>query len=158
MQPEPQKEHAWLRQFEGEWVFEGECEMGPGQPPMKTTGREKVRSLGGLWIVADSVHGSPEHGESQAVLTIGYDPEKGRFVGSYIASMMKMMWIYEGRLDDAGRVLTLDCEGPDMTGGGERIPYQDIYEIADANTRLFRSRVFKDGEWREFMRGAYRRV
>lgn len=32
---EPQKEHEWLNKLVGNWTFEAECFMGPGQPTMK---------------------------------------------------------------------------------------------------------------------------
>ena len=40
MKAEPQKEHQWLEQLLGEWTYEAEMQMGPGQPPMKSTGKE----------------------------------------------------------------------------------------------------------------------
>jgi hypothetical protein len=46
MEAKPQKEHEWLHKLVGEWSFEGECGMGPDQPPMKSTGTETVRSAG----------------------------------------------------------------------------------------------------------------
>jgi hypothetical protein len=53
MDAEPQKEHQWLDKFVGEWISEVECIMGSDQPPSKTQGTEIVRSLGGLWVVAE---------------------------------------------------------------------------------------------------------
>ena len=55
---EPQKEHQWLHKLVGKWTFEGECSMGPDQPPMKNTGKETVRSLGGLWTTIGRFHHS----------------------------------------------------------------------------------------------------
>jgi hypothetical protein len=48
----PQSEHAWLEQFVGEWDVQSECRMSPGEPPQKSTGRMRCRSLGGLWLIA----------------------------------------------------------------------------------------------------------
>ena len=53
MKVEPQKEHQWLQKLVGTWSHEGECMMGPDQPPMKSSGSETVRSLGGLWTVGE---------------------------------------------------------------------------------------------------------
>ena len=47
-------------------------------------------------------------------MTLGYDPVQKRFVGTFIGSMMTHMWIYNGTLDAAGKVLTLDTEGPGL--------------------------------------------
>lgn len=45
------------------------------------------------------------------IMTIGYDPHRQRFVGTFVASMMTHLWMYEGALDDGERVLTLETEG-----------------------------------------------
>ena len=36
------------------------------------------------------------------IMTLGYDPQKKRFVGTLIGSMMTHLWVYDGALD-AGR-------------------------------------------------------
>ena len=51
MNAEPQKEHRWLAGLVGEWAHESEPCATPGQEPMKFSGSESVRALGGLWIV-----------------------------------------------------------------------------------------------------------
>jgi hypothetical protein len=53
MMIEPQKEHQWLKKLVGEWTCESDCSMGPGKPSEKFKGTESVRSLGGLWILAE---------------------------------------------------------------------------------------------------------
>jgi hypothetical protein len=47
VQSEPQPQHQWLQKLVGDWTYEGEALMGPGQPPIKSEGTESVRSLGG---------------------------------------------------------------------------------------------------------------
>src|SRR5690349_8601328 len=49
----PQKEHEWLRQFVGEWEMESECTPAPGQPPVKGRMQEKVRTIGGFWVMSE---------------------------------------------------------------------------------------------------------
>lgn len=154
----PQKEHGWLQKLVGDWDLEAEMDMGPEKPPEKTTGKESVRSLGGLWIVAEGVGEMPGGGEGTSIMTLGYDPEKGRYLGNWVGSMMTHMWIYDGRLDEAEKVLTLDTEGPDMSGKGGTARYRDIVEIVDDDNRLLRAQVQgDDGEWQEFMVARYRR-
>lgn len=93
------------------------------------------------------------------ITTYGYDPEKGRFVGSFISSMMTMMWLYDGSLDADERVLTLDTEGPSMMEEGKTARLQDIVEIIDDDNRLLRSQALgDDGQWQEFMVARYRRT
>jgi hypothetical protein len=149
----PLPEHQWLDRMLGEWTYTAECQMGPDQPPMQSSGTSVVRSLGGLWSVAE---GTDSHGTS--LLSIGYDPVRKQFVGSFIASMMTHHWLYTGSLDDSGKVLTLDAEGPTMAGDGTMTWYQDIFESIDDNTRTLKSRIkMPDGQYVHFMQATYTR-
>lgn len=72
---------------------------------------------------------------------------------------MTHMWTYDGTLDESGKVLTLDTEGPNFSGDGSMAKYQDIIEIVDDNHWILRSRALgDDGKWIPFMEGHYRRV
>lgn len=154
MQSVPQTEHQWLQQLIGEWTYESECSMGPDQPGMKVGGTEVVRSLGGLWTIGE---GSNEHGTS--IMTLGYDEKQKRFVGTFLASMMSYLWIYNGSLDETGKILILDAEGPSFPDGKGMAKYQDIIEIIDENNRILSSRVLlADGTWQPFMKAHYQRV
>lgn len=154
--PEPQKEHHWLQKLVGEWTFENECIMEPGQPPVKHTGTESVRSLGGLWVLCEGKGAMPGGGTSMSIMTLGYDPDKKRFVGSFIVSIMTFFWLYDGALE--GNVLTLDAEGPSFAGDGKMVKYQDIIEfISDDHRTLSSQMKGPDGKWSRFMTSHYRR-
>lgn len=156
--PVPQKEHQWLQRLVGEWTFEAECSMGPDQPPMKNTGKETVRSLGGLWTIGEGLGEMPGGGTCQSIMTLGYDPQTGRFVGTFIASVMTHLWTYNGALDAAEKVLTLDTEGPSFAGDGTMSKYQDIIEFVSDDHRTLSSQVLgPDGKWMPFMKAHYRR-
>jgi Protein of unknown function (DUF1579) len=156
--PEPQKEHRWLEQLVGDWTFEGEALMAPDQPPAKATGTETVRSLGGLWTIAEGQGDMPGCGPATTILTLGYDRAKKRFVGTFIASMMTNMFSYVGTLDASQKVLTLETEGPSMTDPAKMAKYRDIIEIKSANERTLTSRLLgDDGNWHQFMSATYRR-
>ena len=158
MQPEPTAEHKWLQQLAGDWTFEHNCSMGPDQPPMKSTGTESVRSLGGLWTVGEGSGEMPDGTMGKTIMSLGYDPQTKRFVGTFIGSMMTHLWIYNGSLDAAGKVLTLDCEGPDFSGGAGLVPYQDVIEFVDDNHRTLTTRLRgPDGEGNQFMTAHYRK-
>ena len=155
----PQQEHQWLQQLVGEWAIEGEAAMAPGQPPEKFTGTESVRSIGGLWTLGEGNGCMPDGSPAISLLTLGYDPDKGRFVGTFIASMMTYLWLYDGELDASSKVLTLSAEGPDFSNPGKKGKYQDIIEIKDTDHRVFSSQMLDaDGKWQEFMRANYRRT
>lgn len=152
-----QPEHHWLERFVGEWSYEVEAVMAPGQPPAKFRGSESVRSLGDLWILAEGRGEMPGGGIARSQLTLGFDPQRQRYVGTWIGSMMTHLWIYSGTLDAEGRVLTLDTEGPDMSTG-KMVKYQDVYEFVGDDHRVLSSQLQGvDGTWYRFMTADYRR-
>jgi hypothetical protein len=158
MNAEPQKEHQWLQKLVGDWSFENECIVGPDQPPLKHTGTESVRSIGGLWTIGEGTGPGPDGSEMKSIMTLGYDPQAKRFVGTFIASMMTYLWIYSGSLDAAGKVLTLNAEGPDFSGGPNMVKYQDIIEFVSHDHRTLKSQLLGlDGKWNHFMTAHYRR-
>lgn len=154
----PQKEHDWLHQLVGEWTSEMDCAMGPDQPRQKSKGKESVRSLGGMWTLGEGEGEMPDGTTGKTLITLGFDPAKGRFVGSFIGSMMTHLWLYDGTLDDSGKVLTLDSAGPSMAGDGTLAPYRDVVTIVSPDHRILSSYTPDgNGGWTEFMTAHYRR-
>ena len=149
---EPQKQHRWLQRFVGEWTYESEVPAQGGEPAHKVTGIERVRAIGDLWVVGESNGEVPGAGHATSIITLGYDPDRKRFLGSWIGSMMTHMWIYDGELDAAERVLTLTSQGPSMSGDGTMSTYQDVVEFKNDDHRVLTARVRNaDGMWQEFM-------
>ena len=158
MNAEPQKEHQWLQKLVGEWTYETEATMEPGKPAEKCSGTETVRSLGGLWIVAEGKGEMPGGAQATMIMTLGYDPEKKRFCGTWIGSMMTHLWVYDGGLDGAERVLALEADGPSMAGDGKMARYRDAIEIRSDDERVLTSSArAEDGSWKHFMTATYRR-
>ncbi|MCU0913105.1 MAG: DUF1579 domain-containing protein [Planctomycetes bacterium] len=144
MKAEPQREHRWLEQLVGEWTFEGKAIVAPGKPREKFQGIENVRSLGGLWIVAEGEGEMPEGGPATMILTLGYSPQRKRFVGTFTMSIMNHLWVYDGGLDAAEKVLTLNTEGPDMSAEGKIAKFKDVIEFKTADHRTLRSHILGD--------------
>ena len=158
MKATPQQEHQWLQQLVGDWTSEAHATMEPGKPPEIFKGTESVRSLGGLWILAEGQGEMPGGGTATMLMTLGYDPARQRYVGTWIGSMMTHLWVYDGALDAAGRVLTLESEAPDMTPEGRMTTYRDAIELKSDDYRVLTSHVLgADGQWRGFMTAHYRR-
>lgn len=154
---EPQDEHRWLQQLVGNWTYESNCS--PDKPDEIFKGSETFRSLGDLWVVGESMGEMPGGGASTMQITLGFDPQKGRFVGTWLGSMMAMLWTYEGFLDDSRKILTLESEGPSFSGDGTTAKYRDIIELKSPTERLFYSKVLgADGKWTEFMKASYQRT
>ena len=157
MQFEPRDEHRWLQQLAGVWTFEGEAVMSPDQPPEQMAGTERVRMLGEAWAVCEMSHGDTDSAP-MSLMTLGFDPARDRFVGSFVAGPMSHLWTYEGTLDAARRTLTLDTMGPSSDQEG-LVPYHDVIEIVSADERILRSEMRgPDGVWRNFMTSRYRRI
>ena len=155
--PQPQAEHAWLKQFVGEWETTAEASMGPGQPPMTCKGTMSSRMLGGFWMISESkaeVMGAP----MTAVLTIGYDPQTKKYVGTWVDSMMNHLWRYEGSVDESGKKLTLEAEGPNFLAAGKTARFRDAYEFKSADHIVTTASMQgEDGKWITFMKGDARR-
>ena len=156
---EPQKEHQWLQKLVGEWTSEAECDAGPGHPASKTKGSEKVRSLGGMWVLCEGQGEMPGGGEASMLLSLGYDPQRKRYVGTWIGSMMSHLWIYDGELDASGKVITLNAEGPSFTDPTKLGKYKDVFEFKSDDHRILTSHALgDDGKWTQFMTAHYRRT
>ncbi len=155
--PKPSKEHEWLKQFVGEWEMESECTPVPGQPPVKGKMSEKVRSIGGFWVLSE---GKAEMmGQKfETVMTVGWSPEKKKYVGTWTDSMMPHLWQYEGTVDATGKILTLEATGPSMTKPGTMTVYRDVNEFRSPDERVFSSYVQDEkGEWIRIATGVAKR-
>jgi hypothetical protein len=151
----PTKEHAFLERLVGNWDIVADA---MASNPEHATWRETVRSLNGLWFVAEGHGEMPGGGAASTMLTLGYDPEKGRYVGNWVDSILNYMWIYEGSLDEDGHTLRLDTEGPDVEHLGRTARYQETMTFEGDNARKFASHILtEDGDWRQIMTMQYRR-
>ena len=102
--------------------------------------------------------GAPDGQPTRFAITLGFDPAKQRFVGTFVASCMTHLWPYDGQLDAARKLLTLDSEGPSFAGDGTMAKYQDIIEILDKDRYMLSSQVQNpDGSWTQFMNAKYKR-
>lgn len=155
--PAPAKQHEWLGQLVGEWEFEGELVTAPGQPPIQCKGSESVRAIGGFWVIAENRNTFMDV-PITGVLTIGYDPQKEQFVGTWIDSMTSYLWSYEGTLDEESKVLTLLTEGPSPAGPDKLAKFRETIEIKSEDHKVFTSAIqTDDGEWMTFATIHYRR-
>lgn len=105
------------------------------------------------------------HGEIPAgtaattVLTLGYNPQTQRYVGTWIGSMMTHLWVYDGEVDAEEKTLTLNSDGPDMVTEGGMAKYKDVVELRDDDHRVLTSyRLGADGQCNQIMQADYRRA
>lgn len=155
MKAEVLEQHAWLRQFVGEWRVEM-----PAPDGSTTIGTESVAKLGDNWVVFDSSAPIADGAVMRMRMTLGYDPAQQAFVGSWIGSMMNHLWIYRGgTLDAAQRLLSLPSEGPAFDGSGRIVQYRDEIEIVSPDERLLHGNTLgDDGRWVRFMTARSTRI
>jgi len=153
--PGPEKEHAFLKQFVGEWETASESSFGPGQPSLKCQGSMRARMLGEIWLLSESEN-SMMGTTVNALQTIGYDPQKKKYVGTWVDSMFNYLWRYEGEVK--GQMLTLEAEGPNFMAAGKLTKFQDVYEFKSPDEIAITSKMLvDDGKWVTFMTGSAKR-
>lgn len=168
MMSTPEKQHEWLRKFVGTWTFTSEGYMGPDKPTCASSGRETVRMLGDLWIVCEARMQMPAEmggGSMESLMTLGYDPAKKKYIGTWIGSPMTHLFVYEGVLkesfDEQGKavsILPLDTTGPSFMDPTKTARYQDVLEMHDGGKRVMWSQALgDDGVWMRFMTAQYTR-
>ncbi len=154
--PTPQKEHENLQRFVGEWDFVTTVYI-PDQPPMSAPGTEAVRALGEFWIVGESVSdmmGMP----MTNIITIGYDPQRGKYVGTSVDSMSPHITHYEGGANDAGDRFTLRWQGPCPFQGGAIVNFRGVTEFDGDDRRTFIAESQDvDGNWSRIVEVTFRR-
>jgi hypothetical protein len=147
--PKPQKEHEFLQKFVGDWESVGKGTMGEGQPEMECNGTASNRMLGGFWMVSNGkgdAMGSP----METMMQLGFDTEKGKYVGTWIDSVFNHMWKYEGTVE--GDKLILNAEGPDMMNPGRMAMYRDEFDFKSPDHYVLTSSAQgEDGKWVTFM-------
>jgi hypothetical protein len=128
--PKPTKEHEGLKEGAGTWNWVGKFRMAPDRPEVEVKGVETCTMLGGFWLVfdikTDNFMGMPWHGHG----TLGYDPGKKKYLGTFIDSMSSDRMLGEGTMDAAGKVLTMIWEGKDHETG-KVAKMRETYETKD---------------------------
>ncbi|MGI2033439.1 DUF1579 domain-containing protein [Rhizobium panacihumi] len=147
----PQTEHFALERMVGTWDVKSSV-TGPD-----ANWTEKCRSLDGMWYVAEG-EGDVPGGTARTVLTVGYDPDKRKYVGTWIGSMVSMLWVYEGEFSGDGNTLSLHTTGPDCEIEGRIAEYREQIIFQDNDHRFFTSATKQpDGSWKTFQDLEYTR-
>ena len=124
----------WLKQFEGTWAT-------------THNGTMKSRVVGEFWVVNELIFNEA----LTAVQSFGYDKKKNQFVGSWIDYSSSFLWRYTGSLDEAGKKLIMEAEGPDMSDPTKARRYRDSYEFKSEDEIAAVSQMLNDkGEWQTY--------
>lgn len=159
MTPKAEPQHEWLKKFVGTWSVESECIMEPGKPPMTMRAAETTRMLGDYWLLSEMIGDMPGGGSMTAMMVVGYDPMKKKFVGTWYCDVMTTLFAYEGDLSADGTTLPLNTTGPNPMDPTQMATFQDVLEIHPDGRRLMWSQMLgPDGTWTRFMTARYTRV
>ena len=105
--PQPTAEHRALKENAGTWKVACKFYMEPGQPPMESNATEKVEMIGEFWTVSrfeNQMMGMPFVG----CATMGFDPNTGKFVSTWIDSMTPVLCALSGK--QKGDTITMEGE------------------------------------------------
>jgi hypothetical protein len=153
--PKPGPQHQKLAANAGTWDAAIEM-MGPDGKMMPSKGASvQTMGPGGFWLLDDFVAdlgGQPFHGKGAT----GFDPLKGKYVGTWIDSMSPSLLVLEGDFDASGKVLTMTGTAPGFDGKPAK--YRMVTTFVDAKTMRFEMFVAgEDGKEMKMLSIAYTR-
>ena len=129
--PVPTAEHKSLQESVGHW--KGTMKSFVGGMEMEVDAVETVESIGPFWTQVRfecDFMGMPYTGTGH----MGYDPEKKKYVGTWVDSMSSTFALMEG--EQKGDTLTMKWMAPDMTGN--KVPHwSETTRTKDAYTAVF---------------------
>lgn len=141
----PQPEHELLKQFSGDWQFERYSPSGDDvEGEVVGQGNLSAEMVGNFFVVgrwSGEVYGS----EYTAVMSLGYDIERGEYIGSWIDSIISYRWQLAGTVDEETDELVLSTSGPGPAGGTAEFRERYVFDSPDAITIVGEMR--RDDEW-----------
>jgi hypothetical protein len=155
--PQPTAEHELLKQFAGEWTSKATAAMAEGEEPMTCEGNETAKLMGGFWLVCENegtVQGTPV----SSLLTIGFNPKTKKYLGTFACSSDSTLWNYTGTMDESGKKLVLETEGPLPHDPAKVAKFRETLELVAPDRKVFTSMIQgDDGKWTEFATIEYQR-
>jgi len=156
--PQATAEHKGLEHEVGTWDADSKFWMAPGTEPMTGKAVETNKLLGTMWMLSEfkgEVMGMPFSGHGQ----FGYDPQKKKYVGTWIDTMSPYLSVMEGTMDKSNKTLTMMSKGFDPMLGKECVSKM-VSTMIDHDHKKFQ--IFmpvegKEGEWWKKMEVEYTR-
>ncbi len=146
--PKPGPEHEKLKAFEGDW----DAVVKFGNMEMKGTATYKL-GYGGFWLTQHFKSDGPEKFEGRG--TTGYDPNKKKYVSTWIDSESPSMMISEGEFDKDGKTYTEVGDGVGADGKPQK--FKSAVELKDKDEMLMTMYALKDGKEQQIMTITYKR-
>jgi len=149
--PRPGPEHEVFLKDVGVWDATVEVKLAPA-PQISSGEARNSLACGGLWLVTEFRNESGFEGRG----LYGYDPARGKYVGTWIDSMRTFMVLSDGEYDASTRTMILRTEHTDPTGRTMR--WREVTRTVDDDTQVW-SQIMTAPDGREFetMTVTYRR-
>ena len=153
--PSASEEHKVLKMDEGKWDAKVSVWMeGPDKKPDISSATETNTMMGDMWSVSEfkaTFGGQPFSGHG----VFGYDPEKKKYTGMWVDSMMPTMGLMEGKYDKEKKTMTFMMNGKGMDGKPQKSKLVTVYKTKDS--RVMTMYVEMDGKFVKNMEIAYTR-
>lgn len=152
--PDPLPQHKLLAKEVGKWEGVMKMYVDPTGEPMEMPVTESNTLLdGGLWVISEFEAG-PFKGRGQ----FGYDPDKKKFVGTWLDNQTMALGILEGTYDEKTGELTYLTKAKNPATGKDT-PTKQVGKVVDANNRTFVAYMQnEDGKtWDKWMEISYKR-
>ncbi|MFL5330123.1 MAG: DUF1579 domain-containing protein [Gemmataceae bacterium] len=144
----PAAEHAFFKNFVGEWDTEMESFMEPGKGT-KHKGTMTGKMIGDFWACV-TVNGDMDGMIYTGQGTFGFDAKKKRATGTWVDSTGDYLWTYDGKID--GKKLVLDAKGPSPMDPTKMIQFRDTWDFSTADKMVLTSEVAgPDGKMTKMM-------
>lgn len=144
--PAAAKEHQWLHQLVGQWEADVEVWSEPGKPPMKLQSTETTRRIGEFWIQSVGEIVAPARPFARS-LTLGFDLQQKKYVGTWVDSNSTHLGTYEGTMDAAGKVLTLEGDTPSPFDPSSFLRVREVIEIQNPNQKVVTTYLQAGESW-----------
>ncbi|NVJ96531.1 MAG: DUF1579 family protein [Alphaproteobacteria bacterium] len=148
-------EHGMLKMDDGNWHVALTLHRQDGTAPTTHAGTESNSLIGGLWSVGKM---EIPFGDDLYVgfATLGYDPVKAKYVGTWVDSTSPHITEMEGTYDPETKTLILFYTTYTAAGVAEERKNVMVYQ--DHNTRDFDSYLMVNGQWQLSMEILYTRT
>ena len=130
----PGPEHEILKSWAGNWKVVSKSWMAPGEPQVGEGTAVRTMVLGGRYL-QDEYKANFMDQPFEGMGITGYDQYKKEYVSFWIDTMGTGFLIARGKMDAAGKVLTLTATYDDPATG-EKKSLKEITRILDANKQV----------------------
>ena len=131
---QPGEEHKILKAELGTWKADMKIWMPGADEPMMASGEEVNEMFGEFWVVSKfkaNMMGQPFEGRA----SMGYDPVKKKYVGTWFDTMTPHMSFMEGTYDKDSKTLTMMTTGIGMDGKPSK--GKNVVVTKDDGSRVF---------------------